>query len=215
MKYSIEWNDVDLDNRRTCDHPVVVDCISRRFNSLEIEENNLSCLELGAGEGFWTNVLSKKFKVLATDSSEVMLERNPYQRKELVSLPMLPYADNSFDAVFESNVLHHVEDDQKAVNEMIRVAKKYIIVVETNRNNPLTIILGLLQKHERKSLLFSKGYVKRLFKEKNVKLLRCFSHGCLPPNKCPVWFWRLFRFLDRRIPFFGLENVFIYEKVLR
>ena len=45
----------------------------------------------------------------------------------------LPFADDSFDAVFECAVLHHVPDPARVVSEMIRVAKKAVFLLDTNR----------------------------------------------------------------------------------
>ena len=45
----------------------------------------------------------------------------------------LPFADNSFDAVCEFAILHHVADPRTVVGEMLRVAKKAIILSDSNR----------------------------------------------------------------------------------
>ena len=43
-------------------------------------------------------------------------------------LPNLPYEDNSFDTVICSDVLEHLSDDKKALNDLMRVAKKKVII---------------------------------------------------------------------------------------
>ncbi len=45
----------------------------------------------------------------------------------------LPFCDASFDAVCEFAVLHHVADPSAIVKEMLRVAKKAIIIADSNR----------------------------------------------------------------------------------
>jgi ubiquinone/menaquinone biosynthesis C-methylase UbiE len=45
----------------------------------------------------------------------------------------LPFADKSFDAVFECGVLHHVEDPYRIVQEMMRVARKAVFLSDSNR----------------------------------------------------------------------------------
>jgi ubiquinone/menaquinone biosynthesis C-methylase UbiE len=45
----------------------------------------------------------------------------------------LPFADKSFDAVSEFCILHHVADPSKVVTEMLRVARRAIVIVDTNR----------------------------------------------------------------------------------
>jgi ubiquinone/menaquinone biosynthesis C-methylase UbiE len=45
----------------------------------------------------------------------------------------LPFEDESFDAVFECGVLHHVAEPSRVVKEMIRVAKRAIFLSDSNR----------------------------------------------------------------------------------
>ncbi len=45
----------------------------------------------------------------------------------------LPFANESFDAVCEFAVLHHVPDPHTAVKEMLRVARKAIVLSDCNR----------------------------------------------------------------------------------
>lgn len=45
----------------------------------------------------------------------------------------LPFADASFEAVCEFAILHHVPDPRIVVGEMLRVAKKVVIISDSNR----------------------------------------------------------------------------------
>ncbi len=45
----------------------------------------------------------------------------------------LPFADGSFDAVCEFGVLHHVEQPQRVIAEMLRVARKAVFISDSNR----------------------------------------------------------------------------------
>lgn len=45
----------------------------------------------------------------------------------------LPFADASFDAVSEFCILHHVADPSAVVMEMLRVARKAVVIVDCNR----------------------------------------------------------------------------------
>jgi ubiquinone/menaquinone biosynthesis C-methylase UbiE len=45
----------------------------------------------------------------------------------------LPFANSSFDVVCEFGILHHVADPQTVVGEMLRVAKKAVIISDANR----------------------------------------------------------------------------------
>jgi ubiquinone/menaquinone biosynthesis C-methylase UbiE len=45
----------------------------------------------------------------------------------------LPFHDNSFDAVFECGMLHHVAEPARVVAEMTRVARKAVFLSDSNR----------------------------------------------------------------------------------
>jgi ubiquinone/menaquinone biosynthesis C-methylase UbiE len=45
----------------------------------------------------------------------------------------LPFEDNSFDAVLECGVLHHVAEPSRVVSEMTRVARKAVFLSDSNR----------------------------------------------------------------------------------
>jgi ubiquinone/menaquinone biosynthesis C-methylase UbiE len=45
----------------------------------------------------------------------------------------LPFSNASFDAVTEFSILHHVPDPSRVVKEMLRVARKVVIIVDSNR----------------------------------------------------------------------------------
>jgi ubiquinone/menaquinone biosynthesis C-methylase UbiE len=45
----------------------------------------------------------------------------------------LPFADKSFDAVTEFSTLHHVANPCAVVKEMLRVARKAVVIVDSNR----------------------------------------------------------------------------------
>ena len=45
----------------------------------------------------------------------------------------LPFPDNSFDAVCESATLHHVPNPSAVVREMLRVARKVVVIADSNR----------------------------------------------------------------------------------
>jgi ubiquinone/menaquinone biosynthesis C-methylase UbiE len=57
----------------------------------------------------------------------------------------LPFADNSFEAVCEFAILHHVTDPRRVVGEMLRVAKKAIILSDSNRFGQGPMLLRLMK----------------------------------------------------------------------
>lgn len=94
-------------------------------------------LDIGCGCGEFTKVISPYCKhITAIDSSEQLIERC----KKENSMPNIEYLfgdgkntgfpGNSFDCVFERASLHHMKDWQKAVDEMFRLTKKYVFIIE-------------------------------------------------------------------------------------
>lgn len=214
------WNENESSSRRDSAHPVVKDYAKKRLAEilkyLPTEIINTKCLDAGAGDGFFSLELKAWFDLSIVDSSMKMLEKNPVKEKVfLMDCAHLGFLDNSFNLVFEANMLHHASNVDDLLRELVRVSSDYIVVLEPNRNHPLTLLLAFLKKNERKSLLFSKRYVHRKMNKFNVRLVKSFSFGFVPANKTPYWLWRMFRCLDRPIPFFGLENIYIYKKGLQ
>jgi ubiquinone/menaquinone biosynthesis C-methylase UbiE len=68
----------------------------------------------------------------------------------LASGDALPFPDKSFDAVCEFGILHHVSDPARVVQEMLRVARKAVVISDANRFGqgpmPLRILKLLLYK---------------------------------------------------------------------
>ena len=110
--------------------------ISRFFDL----SNHGSILEVGCGSGVNTAFLSGSAKsVIATDLPDYdstthslgiavakrLLERVDVKNAEIVSCSgeVLPFRDNTFDLVFSSSVLEHIDDKESALKEMLRVVK--------------------------------------------------------------------------------------------
>ncbi len=62
----------------------------------------------------------------------------------------LPFADQSFDAVCEFGILHHVPEPPRVIEEMLRVARTVVVISDANRfgqgSQPLRVIKLLLYK---------------------------------------------------------------------
>ena len=66
-----------------------------------------------------------------------LLSQNPHGLLTCGDAASLPFRDASFDLVFEANLLHHVSDANAVIGEMHRVSRKYVVLLEPNRYNPL------------------------------------------------------------------------------
>ena len=118
----------------------------------------------------------------------------------------------SFDISFCSNLLHHLGNHERAVMEMTRVSRKYVVLSEPNRNNPLMLLFGLLNKAERGTLKFSLTYMKKVTRSIGLKVISGTNMGLILPNKTPEFLLNLLRAADGefRLAFY---NMLICEKI--
>ena len=172
----------------------------------------LSLLDVGCGNGFFAYYFEGIYNTFALDFSELMLGNNPCKKKICGSASKLPFGDDSFDITFCSNLLHHLEEHEEAVSEMKRVSRKYVVISEPNRNNPLMFMFGLLKKTERGTLRFSLRYMQRLIEKAGLRLIRASNMGIILPNKTPGFLLSILKQLDGEFAF-AFYNIVISEKL--
>lgn len=96
-----------------------------------------SLLDVGGAEGYKASIAKQLFgiKVVNSDLSEEACKRAE-EIYEIKSLPAniqdLPFKDNEYDVVLCSETLEHVADLQKAIDELMRVAKKALVITVPN-----------------------------------------------------------------------------------
>jgi ubiquinone/menaquinone biosynthesis C-methylase UbiE len=208
------WERKALDDRRPPDHPVVRQYV---IPKIELIRNYISLdkgtrlLEVGCGNGFFSYHFDQICRTVGVDFSRKMLEKNPISQKLLMDAARLTFQDNSFDVVFCHALLHHVENMDEILQEMRRVSRKYVVVLEPNRNNPLMALFSALVPEERKALSFSLGYLREVMGRNKLKVIASFSHGMTVPNKTPVFLLPVFKLLDFRQPL-GMTNILIGER---
>ncbi|HAG11509.1 MAG TPA: hypothetical protein DCK76_09050 [Desulfotomaculum sp.] len=100
------------------------------FDILDVLPGDVeSILDIGCGDGYITNSLPESLQIVGMDISEQALK---YVRREhkVGSITNIPYQDTSFDLVMANDIIEHLHDTdfQKAVSELQRVAKKYILI---------------------------------------------------------------------------------------
>ncbi len=95
-----------------------------------------SLLDVGCGEGYWLKFLSERTK-LQLSGSDVSKIRINLSKKNLhnINIPLfvddireLPYESKEFDQVTALEVLEHVPEWQKGLDELIRVASKMVVI---------------------------------------------------------------------------------------
>ena len=93
------------------------------------------CLEIGCGHGAGARILFKTFqpaRLDALDIDPVMIRLAAKRRPSWTGdrlfflvgdAQQLPYADASMDAVFNFGIIHHLEEWEQGIREVVRVLK--------------------------------------------------------------------------------------------
>lgn len=128
-------------------------------------DKNPTILELGAGEGYLTKLIMERLKYkkyVATEISDDGVKR--LREKGIEALKMdaekLNFEDNSFDIVCAFDAMHHVCEPGKMAQEMLRVARKNVFLIEANGS---CIIRRLLERTSKYKEVGEKSYTPRQY----------------------------------------------------
>jgi SAM-dependent methyltransferase len=208
------WERKSLIKRRPPQHPVIENFVLPKIKEIRKIipiKKETTLLDVGCGNGFFSYWWDKICDTTGVDYSETMINLNPITKKYVMSAEDLKFPDSFFDIVFCNSLLYHVENINKAIDEMRRVSRKYLIISEPNAFNPLIFIFSVLNKQERRALKFSLGFLKRKIDYSGVKIISAFSHGVITPNKTPSLLLPLLKPLEKR-RLFGVMNIIITKK---
>lgn len=102
------------------------------LESIELDSHS-KILDVGGGTGAATDFFPGEKTVL--DPSEKLLIKAKGE-KVLGVAERLPFEDNSFELVISLSAIHHFDDAQLAIKEMLRVSKKYVAIslIKKSRN---------------------------------------------------------------------------------
>lgn len=106
------------------------------------DKKNIKLLDVGCGDGFFLEKIKNLgFDVYGTDISKKRLKR---AAKKMVGVKLfnykaedMPFKNNFFDIIICTDVLEHVEDPSKVINEMKRLAKNGGFVIVSFPNESL------------------------------------------------------------------------------
>ena len=132
MEYDIEfWNKYTIDNESKINEE-----FSKFIKDLATSLRSNSVLEVGCNVGNDLRSFPNDFDVKGIDLNDKALDfakkKYPSFKFQKGSIFELPYDDSSIDFVFTHNVLNYIQEDEidKAINELYRVSKKYILNCE-------------------------------------------------------------------------------------
>ncbi len=101
----------------------------RKRSSLPV---GMNILEIGCGRGVGTGLIQKYFQPQSIDAIDLdprMITlarkrvRGPSLSFQVASATKLPFEHNSFDAVFDFGIIHHIPDWKNCLKELHRVVK--------------------------------------------------------------------------------------------
>ncbi len=128
--------------KHTSNNPLQKLLINNFFNTFLSEIKDLkveSILDVGCGEGFtlqklYENKIGKK--LVGIDHQEIAIDIgkkiHPKLKLETGDIYHLPFKAGSFDLIICTEVLEHLEDPKKALKELARVPKKYLMLSVPN-----------------------------------------------------------------------------------
>jgi SAM-dependent methyltransferase len=205
-------------NRRAYDHEVVetfaeqrIRYLARRLDFTTIH----SAFDYGCGDGFSSYYMARHVRhVEGGDPSAYMLQHNPLPEahRHLLVNDRIPFPDNAFDLVYCWEVLHHAEEPERIVNEMARVASKYVVVFEPNGLNPAQWLFGLIKREERGTWRFRTSYMMELARRCDLRVIRVANVGWIFPNMTPRWLCRVVKRLPFEAPLVTISTCLIAEK---
>lgn len=169
-------------------------------------------VDVGCGNGIFSSRFARLARqIVGVDYSAFMLAHNPERCRVRARAEALPFASGSFDVAFESNLLHHVEQPETVIQELARLSRRYVVLLEPNRWNPLMFGFGLLVKAERGTLRMSRAYVEQLLSGAGLRIIRCSAMGMISQNNTPPALVPFLGRFDREIAW-GEYLVAIAEK---
>lgn len=119
----------------------------------------LSILDICCGSGMISEFYAKKeanvygIDILSECIKRAKIRSQKYKfsaKFQVADSEDLPFSNNSFDVVSVHDGLHHLDNPIKAVFEMVRVAKKGVIIIEPAAAfiTKISILLGISKNYE-------------------------------------------------------------------
>ena len=198
---------------REVGHPVVEGFARQRWDHLARIipdfDRVRTALDVGGGSGFSTHHAPPWLRSVSCDRSRHMLAKSPVARRLQLDATALPFADDSFDLVFCWEVLHHLNEPWRALEEMARVSRGWVLAFEPNPANLAQFLFALVDREHRWVLRYSRRYLLRQFARVGLRPLTFQRVGLIFPNRTPQWLYHALRPLPFRVPLVGISNLVV------
>jgi 2-polyprenyl-3-methyl-5-hydroxy-6-metoxy-1,4-benzoquinol methylase len=131
---------VDTSNykKHTSENPVqrtLIDRFHNKITGIVKDLNPQTLLDAGCGEGFVAEIFLREMQALQITGFDVLEDsvklaqlRNPRGSFSVGSIYEIDRPDNSHDVVVAFEVMEHLHEPDKALAEMARVAKDYVVL---------------------------------------------------------------------------------------
>ena len=103
---------------------------------LETKPTPSSALDFGSGDGWFASAFARRGFVRHVVPVDVMKRTSCLVEPLLYSGDRLPFADRTFDLVYTMDVLHHCNSPQASLKELLRCAKRYVLIKDHVYNTP-------------------------------------------------------------------------------
>ncbi|MCO6429743.1 MAG: class I SAM-dependent methyltransferase [Deltaproteobacteria bacterium] len=165
---------------------------SAGLNHLLKDLPTATVLDVAGGHGHVARALSSSYEVTVLGSSHSCdlqikdLVQDCRCKFEIGSVETLPFPDKSFDVVTCFRYLSHTNNWEKTISELVRVARKRVIVdypVTDSLNclNPLLFkVKRRLEGNTRRFIVFRRAQIEQAFKNNNFALKESVRQFFLP-----------------------------------
>lgn len=168
-----------------------------------------SLIDVGCGYGaffpFLSKFLTKCNLIVGIDLSRVGVlhakninnKNNPHLMLIVADAQALPIRTLEFDLVYEKDMLHHANNPFIVLRELVRVSRKYLILIEANRPNPVMLLWTKYGGHQHFSYLQLKSMLEQGDLSVSTHSIHAypFYHLIGPNKKIMCFFWDLLNLL--------------------
>lgn len=141
--------------------------LNTTLDFLELVGNNKLVLDCGCGDGIQAEKIIKINEVIGVDLSTIRIKRAKAKGLSAIvaDLYKLPFKKDIFDIVVFGEVIEHLTEPQKAIEEINRVLKPkgHLIMDTPSRSNIIDMTLHPLMQI---------GFIKSILKKVHIKRLR-------------------------------------------